>query len=67
MPSKTSNTATYHGCSFSVTELENGKWRWTLHPEDRDHALKAKLYGTVSGTQDDAIKAAHAAIDHQKL
>jgi hypothetical protein len=67
MPGTTPNTTTHRGCSFSITELDNGKWRWTLHPQDGDKAQKSKLYGTISGNRDAAIEAAHAAIENQKL
>ena len=60
------DSSTHRGCRFSISELDSAKWRWTLHPEHRDHAPEA-LYGEVSGTREDAIKAAKAAIErHMK-
>jgi hypothetical protein len=56
----------HRGCRFSISELDSAKWRWTLHPELRDQTTEA-LYGEVSGTREDAIKAAKAAIErHMK-
>jgi len=55
----------HRGCRFSISELENAKWRWTLHPEEQANVIKSKLYGEVSGTRDDAIRAAKAAIERQ--
>jgi hypothetical protein len=56
------SSITHRGCRFSISELDSAKWRWTLHPELHNHATEA-LYGEVSGTREDAIKAAKAAIE----
>jgi hypothetical protein len=55
----------HRGCRFSISELDSAGWRWTLHPESQAGAKAVLIYGEVSGTREDAIKAAHAAIERQ--
>jgi len=60
------SSSTHRGCRFTISELDDkANWRWTLHPQNQADAEKMTLYGEVSGTREDAIKAAQAAIERQ--
>jgi hypothetical protein len=59
------NSNVHRGCRFSISELGGANWRWTLHPQDQADATKSNLYGEASGTREDAIQAAKAAIERQ--
>ncbi len=53
----------YRGVAYSVSKQEDGHWKWTLHPRIVPNTSGPITQGLVSGTQDDAIAAAEAAID----
>ena len=53
----------YQGIEYSVSNIGGDRWRWTLHPKLESGVAGRIESGEVSGTQDDAIEAAKAAID----
>ena len=56
----------YRGIQYSVSNNGNGKWGWKLHLTLKHNVdMSPVISGEVSGTQDDAIAAAEAAIDKE--
>jgi len=53
----------HRGIAYSVADNRNGTWRWKLHPKLVPNTSTLLISGEVSGTQNDAITAAEAAID----
>lgn len=51
----------YRGIEYSVAKQADGKWAWKLHA--KTERLAPTLSGTAKGTQNDAIEAAHRAVD----
>ncbi len=55
----------YRGIGYSTTNLGNGRWRWTLHPEKEVGVLTSVIFGEIAGTRDKAVAAAKKEIDTQ--
>lgn len=53
----------YREIGYSVTALGNGRWQWKLYPKKVPDVLRTVVSGEISGTFDDAVVAAKAAID----
>jgi hypothetical protein len=53
----------YRGIAYSISDKGAGKWEWKLHPKVEPNIFREIRSGEVSGTQDDAIRGAEAAID----
>ena len=53
----------YREVDFSVADNRDGTWRWKLHPKKVPNVARIVPSGKVTGSQPDAIGAAHAAID----
>jgi hypothetical protein len=55
----------HRGVGYSLTDLGNGAWRWATHTSTLGHPSSVIESGEVSGTHDDAMRAAKAAIDRR--
>jgi hypothetical protein len=59
-----SNKFQYCGVQYSIEALGNQRWRWEIFPPTCVKGLRDEA-GEVSGAQDEAVRAAHRAIEQQ--
>jgi hypothetical protein len=53
----------HRGVPFSIEDKGDGKWGWKLHPYLVVPKMRSIISGEASGTLQDAIATAEAAID----
>lgn len=55
----------HRGVGYSLTDIGNGAWCWAVHSSTLGRPSSVVESGKLSGTHDDAVSAAKAAIDRQ--
>ncbi|MGD0109643.1 MAG: hypothetical protein ABSC06_37305 [Rhodopila sp.] len=61
---KLDESSFHRDVGYSISDLGNGKWQWKLHPKLKPGSEVASIIsGEISGTHDEAVVAAKAAID----
>jgi len=59
-----SNKYQYCGVQYSIEALGNQRWRWEISPPTCVIGLRDEA-GEVDGAHDEAVRAAHRAIEQQ--